>query len=86
MADHLMAAAAVVTDAPVERLQGKAALRGASHKRVEAATMPVDLDDVPSLYAFEPHASSQSRTPLGWQWGGVAFRRDDGGTSRTPLG
>jgi hypothetical protein len=52
MADHLVAAAAVVADAAVKRLQRQPARRCASHQRMEAPAMPVDLDHVADLDPF----------------------------------
>jgi hypothetical protein len=52
MADHLVAAAAVIADAAVKRLQRETARRGAHHESMKAPAMTVDLDDVTDPYAF----------------------------------
>lgn len=65
MTDHLLAAAAVVVDAPIQRLQSQAARCSPGHERMKAPAMPVDLHDVSDPYAFQPHPGRQSRRPLG---------------------
>jgi hypothetical protein len=61
MAYDLAAAAGVVVDASIGRLQSQASWCGTGDDRVEAAAFVVDLDDVPCLDALEPHAGNSSR-------------------------
>jgi hypothetical protein len=83
MADDLVAAAAVVVDAPVERLQQQPSCRRAGDERMEAPAKPVDLDDVADLDPFESHASQCRRfargAPVGACRGEGAWGEASGG-------
>jgi hypothetical protein len=50
-----MGAAGSVGDSPVERLERETLGRVPGDERMEPATQPIHLDDVPCLDALEPH-------------------------------
>jgi hypothetical protein len=60
MADDLAAAAAVVVDASIGRLQRQTSGSRTGDDRMEAPAVVIDLDDVPRLDALEPHAAPNS--------------------------
>src|ERR1700691_1836270 len=59
VADYFAATTGVVVDAPIGRLDGKAAGGRPGDDRVKAPALAVDLDDVAGVDALESHA----RTP-----------------------